>query len=114
MAKVQVQLPASSFPQQVDVPVGAERSVQGALHFRPGSAKWITSDELAYIQAHKPALAKKLRVISEEVARPEPKARESVDTAAAPTSPQTYASAPENEKTKHRSRGSSKRGRDKD
>lgn len=89
MAKVHVQLAASSFPQQVDVPAGAERSVEGALHFHPGSAKWITADEMAHIQAQEPTLAKKLRVVAEESVEPEakPKATPPASPVEAPTSP---------------------------
>lgn len=112
MPRVQVQLAASSFPRQVDIPAGAERSVQGALHFHPGGVKWITADELAHIQAHEPDLVKKLRMISEEVARPEPKVASETPVVSTPL-PTSFTTAPEDEKTKHRSRGS-KRGRDKD
>jgi len=109
MSKIHVQLSASSHPQQVDVPEGAERSTEGALHFHPGSARWITADELAHIQAHEPALAKKLRLIAEEAAEPEAKAKPEA------TAPLAEAPAPstEEEKPKPRSRRS-KRERDKD
>lgn len=109
MAKIQVQLTASSFPQQVDVPDGAERSVKGALHFHPGSAKWITTDELAHIQAHEPALAKKLRVIAEEAAEPEAKAKPKA------TAPPVVAATSSTEEEEPKSKGRrSRRERDKD
>lgn len=109
MVKVQVQLAASSHPQQVDVPEGAERSVKGALHFHPGSAKQITADELAHIQAHEPALAKKLRVIAEEAAESEAKPKA---TASAPPAGVSTPST-EEEKPKPPKDRRSKRERDK-
>jgi hypothetical protein len=103
MAKVHIQLAASSFPQQVDVPEGAERSVEGALHFHPGSAKWITADELAHIRVHEPKLASKLRVIAEEAKEPEAKPE------ATPAEPATFPRPEDEEKAKPRSRRGKRR-----
>ena len=117
MVKVQVQLAASSHPQQVDVPESAERSVKGALHFHPGSAKWITTDELAHIKTHEPALAGKLRVIAEKAPEPEAKPRAKAKTAVAsasePASEPASASSSDGKKDEPRSRRSARR-RDED
>lgn len=112
MAKVQVQLAASSYPQQVDVPEGAERSVKGALHFHPGSAKWITADELAHIQAHEPALAGKLRVVAEEAA--EPKAKPKATAPALPAEASTSSTVEEKPKPSKDRRGRRERDKDRD
>jgi len=88
MGKVLVQLAASSHPRQVDVPADAERSVEGALHFRPGSAKWITAAELAHIQATEPDLAGKLRVLAED-GTDEPKAKAAVPASKVPKAPES-------------------------
>jgi len=69
MGEVLVQLKETSFPQQVDgFPAGAKRSVKGALHFRPGSATWITDDEFRFILDQRPDTARNLRVLSKKLA----------------------------------------------
>jgi len=68
-----VQMPRGVSPVQVEFvfkgkdaakeEASFERSVKGAIHFRPGCTKVITNDELAYIEKNKKKLAVKLHVV---------------------------------------------------
>lgn len=52
-------------PQQIeDFPEGCERSVEGALHVKPGTLE-LTEDELKHIRKHHKDVARRLHVARE-------------------------------------------------
>jgi hypothetical protein len=66
---IQVEVPATFAVKKGDDPKKAKkiaRSVEGALHLRPGSTKTITEDELKFIQKTEKEYAANIRVIGKD------------------------------------------------
>lgn len=81
---IQVQLSKTSTPFQIDgFPEGARRSVKGSLHFRPGSCRLVTEDELSFIKTRFPGYYVRLWIL--KVEKP----------AASPTSPSSPSTSSE-------------------
>lgn len=61
-----IQVASGTHPQQVDdFGPGVERSVKGALHFRPNTLRTLTKGEYEHICSKHSHLAKKLRVLKD-------------------------------------------------
>lgn len=69
--EIQVQVSKAACPFQIDgFPEDAQRSVEGALHFRPGALRSVTSDELKFIQTRFPGYYDQLRIVQVEKPKP--------------------------------------------
>lgn len=62
-------------PEAIDIPGEGEkeRSVVGAIHFKPGTIREITDHELGWLQKHRPDYVKYIRVAVLPKSRPQQK-----------------------------------------